>query len=108
MSSVRTLPLFLVLACAPSTLACLAAPPRSAQPMESPPGSDAPVLDGRPPRPLVEDGAFYVLGEDPVHPRVRTLEGQLSLNDSCMIRLGNKLSRRVPPMYVNGQPLGFC
>ncbi len=62
----------------------------------------------RPPRPLSDEGIFYVLGEDPTHPRVRYLDGQLALDTSCAIRIGNKLSRKVPPVYVNGQPLGFC
>jgi hypothetical protein len=62
----------------------------------------------RPPRPLDADGAFYVLSENPVQPRVRYLDGQTSANDSCPILRGNKLSRKVPPMYVNGRPIGFC
>lgn len=77
---------------------------------EAPAALPAPAAESmaRPPRPLSEDGAFYVIGADAAHPRVRYLDGQASLNESCMIQLGNKLSRRVPPMYVNGQPLGFC
>ncbi|TAJ16758.1 MAG: hypothetical protein EPO68_10575 [Planctomycetota bacterium] len=52
--------------------------------------------------------AFYVLTEDPLHPRIRYDDGQVSPNDSCMIRLGSKLNRKMPPAYVNGMPLGFC
>jgi hypothetical protein len=52
--------------------------------------------------------AFYVLTADPLHPRIRYDDGQVSPNDSCMIRLGSKLNRRMPPAYVNGMPLGFC
>ncbi len=62
----------------------------------------------RPPRPLVDDGKFYVLGPDAEHPFVRYLDGQVSLNATCAIRRGNKLSRKVPPVYVNGRPIGFC
>lgn len=62
----------------------------------------------RPPRPLVDDGKFYVLGPDAAHPFVRYLDGQVSLNATCAIRRGNKLSRKVPPVYVNGRPIGFC
>jgi hypothetical protein len=62
----------------------------------------------RPPRPLSDDGVFYVQSSEPASPRVRYLDGQVSLNDSCAIRRGSKLSRRVPPMYVNGKPIGFC
>lgn len=67
-----------------------------------------PAPMARPPRALNDDGIFYVLGADAVHPRVRYLDGQVALNESCMIQLGNKLSRKIPPVYVNGQPLGFC
>ena len=54
------------------------------------------------------DGVFTVPGSDAAHPRLRYLDGQVSANDSCMIRLGNKLNPKGPPVYVNGQPLGFC
>ncbi|NOT31237.1 MAG: hypothetical protein HOP15_12390 [Planctomycetes bacterium] len=57
---------------------------------------------------LDDDGIFYVLGAIPEFPRVRYRDGQLSLNESCAIRLENKLNRKIPPMYVNGQPIGFC
>jgi len=66
----------------------------------------APMM--RSPRPLSDDGIFYVLGEDPARPRVRYLDGQIALDTSCAIRIGNKLNRKVPPVYVNGQPIGFC
>jgi hypothetical protein len=62
----------------------------------------------RPPRPLYDDGIFYVLGEDPGHPLVRYADGQLAQADSCAVLLGNKLSRKIPPVYVNGRPIGFC
>jgi hypothetical protein len=54
------------------------------------------------------DGVFAVSGEDPALHHLRYVDGQVSRNDSCMIRLGNRLNRRVPPMYVNGEPVGFC
>ncbi|MEQ1892203.1 MAG: hypothetical protein ABL998_06645 [Planctomycetota bacterium] len=62
----------------------------------------------RPPRPLDDDGVAYVLGPNPLYARVRYLDGQLSLNESCAIRVENKLSRKIPPVYVNGRPIGFC
>jgi len=62
----------------------------------------------RPPRPLSDDGVFFVQSTEPASPRVRYLDGQVSLNDSCAIRRGSKLNRRVPPIYINGQPIGFC
>ena len=54
------------------------------------------------------DGVFAVKGDDPDHHRLRYADGQLSRNDSCAIVLGNRLNRRIPPMYVNGSPVGFC
>jgi hypothetical protein len=61
----------------------------------------------RTPLPL-DAGAYYLPTQDPKLPRVRYVDGQVSGNDSCMIRLGSKLNRRMPPAYVNGFPLGFC
>ena len=41
-------------------------------------------------------------------PRVRYFESNLvSLNDRCAVRKG-KLNNKMPPVYVNGQPIGFC
>ena len=57
---------------------------------------------------LSGDGVFAVPGGDTRHHRLRYVDGQVSRNDSCMIRLGNRLNPRVPPLYVNGEPLGFC
>ncbi len=57
---------------------------------------------------LSDDGAFHVAGPDIEKPRLRYLDGQISLNDSCAIRLPNKLNPSIPPMYVNGAPIGFC
>ena len=54
------------------------------------------------------DGVFAISGEDPALHHLRYIDGQVSRNDSCMIRLGNRLNRRIPPMYVNGEPVGFC
>lgn len=40
-------------------------------------------------------------------PRLRFPDGQISLNDRCPVRRV-KLNRRMPPIYVNGRPVGFC
>ena len=40
-------------------------------------------------------------------PRLRFPDGSLSLNDRCPVRKV-KLNRRMPPLYVNGRPIGFC
>ena len=100
---VPVLSVLLAAACAgrPSApeLALDVAPPAEVEPETAP---------MRPPRPLDDDGVVYLLGQNPVYPRVRYLDGQVSLNESCAIRVENKLSRRIPPVYVNGRPLGFC
>lgn len=60
--------------------------------------------------PCVLDGAgvFYVASADATRPRVRYADGQVGLGDHCAIRTANKLNRRIPPVYVNGRPIGFC
>ena len=41
-------------------------------------------------------------------PRLRYFDGsQVSLNDRCAVRKV-KLNPKMPPVYVNGQPIGFC
>ncbi len=41
-------------------------------------------------------------------PRLRYYDGeQVSLNDRCAVRKA-KLNPKMPPIYVNGQPVGFC
>ncbi|MFT7677196.1 MAG: hypothetical protein ACI8QC_001173 [Planctomycetota bacterium] len=54
------------------------------------------------------DGVFAVKGGDPGHYRLRYLDGQVSANDSCAIKLGNRLNPKVSPLYVNGEPVGSC
>ena len=94
---------------------CASAPPELAP--SAPPLPTAPVVVEPAPLPVmptfraklpVDSGAFYVPTSDPLHPRVHYAEGQDSLNDSCIVLTGNKLSRRVPPAFVNGRPIGFC
>jgi hypothetical protein len=40
-------------------------------------------------------------------PHVRFDDGQDSLNDRCPVRKA-KLNLKMPPVYVNGKPVGFC
>ena len=40
-------------------------------------------------------------------PRLRLSNGQVTLNDRCMVR-ELKLNPRIPPVFVNGFPVGFC
>jgi hypothetical protein len=49
----------------------------------------------------------YSTPPDSLHPRVQYADGSISLNDRCAVRM-IKLSRSMRPIYVNGQPIGFC
>ena len=40
-------------------------------------------------------------------PRIRFADGMVSANDRCPVTK-RKLSIHFPPVYVNGQPIGFC
>ena len=60
------------------------------------------------PPPLDGDGVFYVADVEAELPRLRYKDGQVSRNTSCANRLGKKLNPAIPPMYVNGAPIGFC
>jgi hypothetical protein len=97
-------------ASAPLAPAPLAPPPPSAPIVSedvAQPASPADMPGFRAKLPT-DSGAFYVPTADPLHPRVHYADGQDSLNDSCIVLAGNKLSRRVPPAFVNGRPVGFC
>ncbi len=52
-------------------------------------------------------GQHHVPGSDAEHPRVQYADSLVSLNDRCIVRQ-NKLNTRIPPVYVNGKPIGFC
>jgi hypothetical protein len=54
------------------------------------------------------------MGSVPVHvdpdspfPKIRFTDGLVSVNDRCPVAK-RKLSVNFPPVYVNGQPIGFC
>ena len=62
-------------------------------------------------KPMVEK-QYMVMGEyanaQDSLPRLRYFDGeQISLNDRCAVRKV-KLNPKMPPIYVNGQPVGFC
>jgi hypothetical protein len=40
-------------------------------------------------------------------PRLVFGDGLISLNDRCIVRK-TKLNPKMPPVYVNGRPVGFC
>lgn len=41
------------------------------------------------------------------HPRLKFTDGSVSANDRCPVTK-RKLNVAFPPVYVNGQPIGFC
>jgi YHS domain-containing protein len=49
----------------------------------------------------------YVEGKEPDRPRLQYADSLVSLNDRCIVK-GTKLNPRIHPVYVNGQPIGFC
>ena len=51
--------------------------------------------------------AQFVTGDIDTLPRIRYADGLVSLNDRCPVRKG-PLNLRMPPVYVNGRPVGFC
>jgi hypothetical protein len=48
-----------------------------------------------------------VIDPDSQFPRIRFADGLTSANDRCPVTK-RKLSIYFPPVYVNGQPIGFC
>ena len=50
--------------------------------------------------------ASYVNPDDSL-PHLRFPDGRISLNDRCMVRQV-KLNVKMPPIYVGGEPVGFC
>ena len=44
---------------------------------------------------------------DVEHPRLRFADSLLSVNDRCIVSQA-KLNAKVRPVYVNGEPVGFC
>lgn len=57
---------------------------------------------------LVEDaGIIQFASADTLFPRLVFADGKTSLNDRCMVRRV-KLNKRLPGLYVNGSPVGFC
>lgn len=62
----------------------------------------AAALSGRP-----GSAQTYVPTSDLEHPKVKYADNSVSLNDRCPVRTG-KLSTTYKPVYINGQPIGFC
>jgi len=41
------------------------------------------------------------------YPHIQYQDGVVSLNDRCPVRKAS-LNLRLPPLFVNGKPIGFC
>jgi hypothetical protein len=59
--------------------------------------------------PVDEDlhGTYVYEGENDSFPRMRYASGAITLNDRCPVRR-DKLNPNLRPIFVNGQPVGFC
>jgi len=49
----------------------------------------------------------YVATADSALPRLRFADSLTSVNDRCVVT-HNQLNPQIHPLYVNGQPVGFC
>ena len=49
----------------------------------------------------------YVDGDPEKFPRLVFADADVSANDRCPVKK-NKLNRRMDPVFVNGEPVGFC
>ena len=62
--------------------------------------------------PMMMDKEYMIMGEyvndQDSLPHLRYFDGgDVSLNDRCAVRK-DKLNPKMPPIYVNGRPVGFC
>lgn len=59
--------------------------------------------------PVDEDlhGTYFYEGENDSFPRMRYASGAVTINDRCPVRR-DKLNPNLRPIFVNGQPVGFC
>jgi YHS domain-containing protein len=53
------------------------------------------------------DASRWVPTADKAHPRLKYDDSLTSINDRCAVK-ENELSPSIRPVYVNGQPVGFC
>lgn len=53
------------------------------------------------------EAQHFVEGDDPELPRLEYEDGLISPNNRCIVAQ-RKLNKNVKPIYVNGQPIGFC
>jgi hypothetical protein len=67
----------------------------------------AAACGGRPAELVPPVGTPVLLDPDAPFPKIRFADGMVSANDRCPVTK-RKLSVHFPPVYVNGQPIGFC
>ena len=69
-----------------------------------------PIAENRPVSFVDRQGGQESARRDTVNnpfPYMRMAYGQMTLNDRCPVRQG-PLNLRLPAVYVNGRPVGFC
>lgn len=71
-----------------------------------PAASDQTASPGRSGEPS-DNKLRFVAGDIDTLPRIQFADGLISLNDRCPVRRV-PLNLRMPPVYVNGRPVGFC
>ena len=57
--------------------------------------------------PVTARAQHFVAGSDSTFPRIRYADSLVSVNDRCLVTQ-RKLNTKMPPVYVNGVPMGFC
>ena len=57
--------------------------------------------------PVTEDLRGAYTSDTDSFPRLRYASGTVTLNDRCPVRK-SKLNRNLRPLFVNGEPIGFC
>ena len=56
---------------------------------------------------VIDSGIVAYADSTAEFPRLIFTDGQVSQNDRCMVRM-SKLNRKMPAIYINGKPVGFC
>jgi hypothetical protein len=74
------------------------------------PGEPVLVQDNIPAAYIDADGTHEGMTRDTLrnpYPHLKLTGGAISLNDRCPVRKA-PLNRRLPTLFVNGKPIGFC
>jgi hypothetical protein len=71
---------------------------------------EPPIAENRPVAYVDADGSHETQVRDTLHnahPHMRFADGQITPNDRCPVRKA-PLNLKLPGLYVNGRPIGFC